>query len=198
MIQVQTTSEMVFPENIRLALAEIDKAIRMNVLSPFGSPNDTNMGVMMRLFVSRFKAFGFEPKFATGAYRVAFLHKTDGWVIKMPKYRSGASYRDNLVEAFIYQNIDEKYRAYLPETFLWKDSVLVQKRYNNNVDLHHRYWNDIFKIGTEMGLNDLHSGNTGFAEDKSFRIIDFQPSIADRSVNRPIGKLYAQFKQAHP
>lgn len=187
----------IFPDSIQSALREIERAMNMNVMVKMRDKDASNMGVMMHLFANRFRAFGFSNR-AQGAYRTAFIHGTEPWVIKMAVRHipSDTGYNDNLREAFVYANIEQEHRKYLPETFLWKNAVLIQRKYLPNLPRHAVVFKDIEKVGGVIGIGDLHAGNIGFDTDGSFRFIDFQPSLGHHwDVSKPIGRLYQQYKK---
>lgn len=189
---VTPTAIDIFPDSIQSALREIEKAMNMNVMTRFNDKGASNMHVMANLFLARFKAFGFTNK-ANGSFRVAFIHGTEPWVIKMAVRHvpTDSGYNDNLREAFVYANIEEKWKKYLPETFLWKNAVLIQKKYLPDLSLHRNHSKEIEKIGMEIGVGDMHGNNIGFHTDGSFRFIDFQPSLGHYwSAEKPMGKLY--------
>lgn len=190
----------IFPDSIQSALREIERAMNMNVMVRMRDKESSNMGVMMHLFANRFRAFGFTNR-ANGAYRVAFIHGTEPWVIKMARRHipSDTGYTDNLREAFVYANIEQEHRVYLPETFLWKDAVLVQRKYPPDANRHSLRFKDIEKVAGVIGVGDLHNGNIGFDENGKFRFIDFQPSLGhhwDR--DKPIGRLFHEYEQIRP
>ncbi len=194
---VTPTAIDIFPDSIQSALREIEKAMKMNVLTRMRSPSESNMHVMMNLFYARFKAFGFTKK-ANGSFRVAFIHGTEPWVIKMAVRHvpTDSGYNDNLREAFVYANIEEKWKKYLPETFLWENAVLVQKKYLPDEGEHRRRYKEIEPIGMDIGVGDMHGNNIGFHTDGSFRFIDFQPSLgAHRNTEKPMGKLFDAYNK---
>jgi len=123
--------------------------------------NDYN--VSFKTLDRLFKQAGFKVKIGSGAYRYAVIF--DGGVLKMSRdqYRLEELRKEC---AFINEmRTDSKYGRHFPETHLVEIGevpVLVQEKINMN---HEDKWsleNDVERLATHLGIDDMHDGNYGW------------------------------------